>query len=127
MVAGVQGQRVHCVERATGKRLWVFGTGRKVNSSPVIAGDKVLVGSDDGFLYTDRGRTQMRVIRRDVEAGQTLAVPQGGYTAYLQTRVGEPYPYLKRHNRDFFGEVTRELHKRCHGHKANSKPTTTGE
>jgi len=47
----------------------------------------------------------------NLDAALMLAVPQGGYTAYLQTRVGEPYPYLKRHNRDFFGEVTRELHQ----------------
>ena len=32
----------------------------------------------------------------NLDAALMLAVPQGGYTAYLQTKVGEPYPYLKK-------------------------------
>jgi len=47
----------------------------------------------------------------NLDAALILAVPQGGYTTYLQTKVGEPYPWLKEQGRDFFGEVTRELHK----------------
>ena len=41
-----------------------------------------------------------------------LAVPQGGYTTYLQTRIGEPYPFLKAHDLDFFGRVIQECHRR---------------
>ena len=41
-----------------------------------------------------------------------LAVPEGGYTTYLQTRVGQPYPYLKEHDFDFFGQVIRECQVR---------------
>ena len=47
----------------------------------------------------------------NLDAALMLAVPQGGYTTYLQTKVGEPYPWLRQNGRDFFGEVTRELHK----------------
>jgi outer membrane protein assembly factor BamB len=39
------------VERATGKGLWKFPTGGKVESAPVVAGDKVVFGSDDGSVY----------------------------------------------------------------------------
>ena len=39
------------MEKATGKSVWVFGTRGKVDSSPVVVGDKVVVGSDDGRLY----------------------------------------------------------------------------
>ena len=31
--------------------MWTFATRGKVDSSPVIVGDKVVVGSDDGRLY----------------------------------------------------------------------------
>ena len=41
----------HCIDRKTGKRIWVFRTRGKVDSSPVIADGKVIVGSDDGNLY----------------------------------------------------------------------------
>ena len=44
----------------------------------------------------------------NLDAALMLAVPQGGYTAYLQTRVGEPYPGMKG---DFFGQTVRELHR----------------
>jgi hypothetical protein len=40
-----------------------------------------------------------------------LAVPEGGYTTYLQTKVGEPFPYLKQNNFDFFGQTIRECHR----------------
>ena len=42
---------MHCLERATGKQLWEFQTGGKVDSSPVVCGDKIAFGSDDGRLY----------------------------------------------------------------------------
>ena len=39
------------MDRQTGKRLWAFRTRAEINSSPVICGDKVVVGSNDGRLY----------------------------------------------------------------------------
>ncbi|HEC03167.1 MAG TPA: Pyrrolo-quinoline quinone, partial [Phycisphaerales bacterium] len=43
--------RVHCVGRDDGKVLWTFQTLGEVDSSPVICGGKVVVGSEDGRLY----------------------------------------------------------------------------
>jgi outer membrane protein assembly factor BamB len=42
---------VRCLDRATGKEIWNFPTRGKVDSSPVICGDSVVVASDDGRLY----------------------------------------------------------------------------
>jgi outer membrane protein assembly factor BamB len=42
---------LHCVNRADGKSVWSFPTRGKVDSSPAVCGDKVVVGSDDGRLY----------------------------------------------------------------------------
>jgi len=39
------------VKRDSGQDVWAFATQRKVDSSPVVVGDKVVVGSDDGRLY----------------------------------------------------------------------------
>jgi outer membrane protein assembly factor BamB len=39
------------VKREDGSPLWSFPTRGKVDSSPVICGDKVVVGSDDGRIY----------------------------------------------------------------------------
>jgi len=51
VVAGAQDEKVHCVDRKTGRKLWTFATRGNVDSSPAICGPKVVVGSDDGRLY----------------------------------------------------------------------------
>lgn len=51
VIFGGRDKRLHCVDRATGKPIWVFATRGKVDSSPVVAGDDVIVGSDDGRIY----------------------------------------------------------------------------
>jgi outer membrane protein assembly factor BamB len=51
VIAGSRDKRVHALERTTGKEVWNFPTGGKVDSSPVIVGDRVYVGSTDGKLY----------------------------------------------------------------------------
>jgi outer membrane protein assembly factor BamB len=42
---------VHCLERSTGKSVWTFLAKARVDSSPLIAGNRVFVGSSDGLLY----------------------------------------------------------------------------
>jgi outer membrane protein assembly factor BamB len=51
VVLGGQDKRVHCIDRTTGNKVWLFDTRAKVNSSPAIVGDRVFIGSDDGNLY----------------------------------------------------------------------------
>lgn len=51
VIFGGRDKRVHCVDRATGKPIWTFGTRGKVESSPVVAKGQVVVGSDDGRVY----------------------------------------------------------------------------
>ena len=50
---------LHCVKREDGQAVWSFATRGKVDSSPVVCGNKVIVGSDDGRLYLvslDKGK-----------------------------------------------------------------------
>src|SRR6188472_1826988 len=42
---------VHAVDTATGKALWTFKTAGEIKSSPVVVGDRVLIGSYDSQLY----------------------------------------------------------------------------
>ena len=42
---------MHCIDRQTGENVWVFQTRAQVNSSPVVVGDRVLFGSNDGNIY----------------------------------------------------------------------------
>ena len=51
VVVGGRDKLVHAINRLTGQRAWTFPTRGKVDSSPVIVGDRVFIGSDDGNLY----------------------------------------------------------------------------
>jgi outer membrane protein assembly factor BamB len=42
---------VHAVDMKTGKPAWTFMTRARVDSSPVVVGGRVYVGSGDGKLY----------------------------------------------------------------------------
>src|SRR5262249_52161943 len=48
VVIGGRDKQVHCINRQTGKGVWLYRTRGKVDSSPLIADGKVLVGSEDG-------------------------------------------------------------------------------
>ncbi len=49
---------LHAVNAADGKPLWTFKTEAEIKSSPVVAGDRILIGSYDDRLYclTRRGK-----------------------------------------------------------------------
>jgi outer membrane protein assembly factor BamB len=41
----------HAVNASDGKKLWAFKAGSEIKSSPVVVGDRVLIGSYDQYLY----------------------------------------------------------------------------
>lgn len=49
--AGDRGKRLHCLAAADGTEKWAFRTKGRVDSSPVVTGDHVVFGSDDGSVY----------------------------------------------------------------------------
>jgi outer membrane protein assembly factor BamB len=51
VLAGGRDKCLHALDRKTGKEKWIFPTGGKVDSSPVVAGNRVYFGSNDGKLY----------------------------------------------------------------------------
>jgi outer membrane protein assembly factor BamB len=51
VVIGGRDKIVHCLDARTGKAIWSFTTGARVDSSPAISGGRVYIGSNDGRLY----------------------------------------------------------------------------
>jgi outer membrane protein assembly factor BamB len=51
VIAGSRDKRVYGLDRQTGKQVWSFETKNRIDSSPVIVGNRILVGSLDGNLY----------------------------------------------------------------------------
>ena len=54
VIIGARDNKMYCLNRADGKKLWEFVAGDNCDSPPVICGDKVVFGSDDGKLYLVR-------------------------------------------------------------------------
>lgn len=51
LVVGGRDKLIHCLDRISGKPIWTFPTGARVECSPVIAGNRVIAGSSDKNLY----------------------------------------------------------------------------
>ena len=77
VIAGSRDKEVHALDRQTGKEVWAFATRGKVDSSPVVAGDRVYVGSLDGNLYvldlTTGAEVQRLELGRGIAASPAVA------------------------------------------------------
>lgn len=51
VVVGGRDKQVHCIDRQSGEGIWKFATRARVDSSPVIVGERVFIGSGDGNVY----------------------------------------------------------------------------
>ncbi len=51
VIVGSQDKLVHAFDFQSGREVWSFSTKGRVDSSPVVVGDRVFVGSLDGRLY----------------------------------------------------------------------------
>lgn len=74
VISGSRDKRVHALDRKSGKEVWSFPTDRKVDSSPVVVGERVWVGSSDGNLYV-LDRRKGTEVRRYELGGEILASP----------------------------------------------------
>jgi outer membrane protein assembly factor BamB len=50
VVFGGRNKQLHCVDANTGELVWKYPTRRKLDNSPVIVGDAVVIGTSDGKL-----------------------------------------------------------------------------
>jgi len=69
----------HAVDAKSGKKLWAFKTGTEIKSSPVIVGDRVLIGSYDQNLYclSTRNGSVIWKVRTDGPVHSTPSVLDG--------------------------------------------------
>ncbi len=52
---------IHCINAATGRELWTFMTGARVESSVALADGRAFVGSNDGKFYVLDYKTGAKV------------------------------------------------------------------
>jgi outer membrane protein assembly factor BamB len=71
IVFGCRDNRVYCLDRKTGEKIWAFAARDCVDSSPTIADSRVVVGCDDGTLY-ELNLADGKMLR-SFEIGQPIA------------------------------------------------------
>ncbi len=69
---GSRDKHLHAVDRLSGKLVWKFKTGGRVESSPLVFDDAVVFGSSDGRLYAVDKQDGREIWRLDL--GENLAV-----------------------------------------------------
>jgi len=70
LIAEIDTHTVHALDADTGKRLWCFTAGGRVDSPPTVHGSLVLFGSADGWVYCLRLADGREVWRRLVAPGE---------------------------------------------------------
>jgi eukaryotic-like serine/threonine-protein kinase len=93
VVFGGQDKRLHCADRKTGERLWVFQTGGDVDGSPVVCGDKVVVGSADGKLYIVNLADGKEVWSYEIGGRLTSSPAVGGGLVVIGSQDGSVYAF----------------------------------
>ncbi len=78
VIVGGQDKILHAIDRATGQGVWTLPTRGQVNSSPVVVGDRVFVGSKDGFLYEAKLADGMLIEKYQVAGRGLSASPAVG-------------------------------------------------
>lgn len=78
VVAGNRNKNVYAVDRRTGKQKWSFPTEGRIDSSPVIVGERIYIGSLDDHLYViDLQGKQLQKIKLDSPVTGSPAVAEG--------------------------------------------------
>jgi outer membrane protein assembly factor BamB len=70
---GSRDKHLHAVDRLSGKQVWKFRTGGRVESSPLVFDDAVVFGSGDGRLYAVDKQDGHEIWRLDLGEALTVA------------------------------------------------------
>ena len=93
VLIGSKDGALHCVDRETGKQLWVFKTGGEIDSSPVVCGDKAVFGSLDGRLYMVDTGSGTAVWSYEIGGGITSTPAVAGGMVVIGSDDGRVYAF----------------------------------
>jgi eukaryotic-like serine/threonine-protein kinase len=81
------------VGREDGKVLWTFATRGKVDSSPAVCGNRVVVGSDDGRLYMVDLGDGSEIWRYEIGESLTASPAVAGGRIVIGSEDGKVYAF----------------------------------
>jgi len=82
---------VYGLDRKSGQQVWSYLTKRKVESSPVVVGSRVFVGSQDKFLYVLDLASGNELQKIDLQAEITASPAVAGNCLVIGTTDGTIY------------------------------------
>jgi len=96
VVIGSRDGRLHCLERDTGLRRWVYAAGSDVDVSPVIVGDRVGFGSSDGRLYMVRMDDGVETWRYEIGSPVTSSPALAAGMLFIGSDDGRLYAFGRK-------------------------------
>jgi eukaryotic-like serine/threonine-protein kinase len=93
VIIGGRDRHIHAIDAATGEAAWTFATRARVDSSPVVAGDRIYVGSSDHRLYVLDVETGRKVWEFDTGAAITASPAVAGGRVVVGATDGQLYVF----------------------------------
>ena len=88
VIATDLGGLVHCVDQKTGKLIWTHDMMASIWGSPLVAGDKIFLGDEDGDVVVLRLARKLEVLAENSMGEAVYSTPTcAGNTLYLATRT----------------------------------------
>lgn len=91
VVIGGRDKRLRALDRTTGKQRWQFATKGRIDSSPVIVGERVFVGAGDGNLYAVKLATGEETWRFETGTGISASPAIAAGCLVVSTEDGVVY------------------------------------
>jgi outer membrane protein assembly factor BamB len=91
VIGGSRDRHVYGLERTTGKEIWNFATRNRVDSSPVVAGQRVYAASMDGNLYVLDLEKGAEIKRFELGSAITASPAVSGGRLVIGTTDGTVY------------------------------------
>ena len=97
VIVGGHDKVVHGIDRKSGKEAWFFQTRGKVESSPVVVGQRIFIGSNDGNLYgLDMSGKEIWKFNAGKPISAAPAVGEGVLVVGSESREGKVYCFGKK-------------------------------
>ena len=79
---------IHCVDQKTGKPLWTYDTMASIWGSPVVVGDKIIIGDEDGDVVVLRLAREREELGENTMDEAVYSTPAcAGNTLFIATRT----------------------------------------
>ncbi len=93
VIIGGRDKQIHAINRSSGRGVWTYPTRGRVDSCPVVVGERVFCGASDGFLYELNSKTGQELHRYKI-GREVTASPAIGQNCLVIAAEGSNEPIV---------------------------------